>query len=182
MSINEHMNVLPAVELLGLARSRGLDVRTVGDRLIVRGSPDADQQLVQALLSRKKELLHLLQPESESAAAAGSPRPNSGAVLECQGNLVRLAGLNGWLSVADLLPCGTCGGTRFRVAPQRLVCSHCLVLRADEKGAPEVDITVIQGQVRLEAGAPPNDRLENAFGSNAVTSGQLWKLRCTRVR
>lgn len=47
-------------KLLAAALASGLDVFARAGRLVVRGSPQADRSLVQALLSRKREVLTLL--------------------------------------------------------------------------------------------------------------------------
>jgi hypothetical protein len=122
-----------------------LEVVASGDRLVVRGPSDADQALVQAVLARKQELMPLLQREAEQAAvSASSPRVHPVSVRERRGNLIRVDGVEGWLSVRDLGPCGACGGTRFRIGRQRLFCPHCLAPRANERDAAEIELSAIQ--------------------------------------
>jgi hypothetical protein len=153
MSSTEVTQLVSPIDLLSEARRKGLQVVAAGNRLIVRGPPDADQALVRALLACKPELMPLLQREAGTAfGCATAKRVPSGLVRQRRGNLVRLAGLNGWLSIRDLRPCSTCGGTRFRVGRRRLFCANCLQPQTGEYDAAEIDVAAILAHEEMQSG------------------------------
>jgi hypothetical protein len=151
MPSSESTRPVSPANLLLEARAQGLQVIAIGHRLIVRGPADANQALVQALLTCKPELMPLLQREANAGSDSdGCAHPF--VVRERHGNLVRIAGLDGWLSIRDLRPCGDCGGTRFRLGQRRLFCSNCLKPRASEQDAAEIDVVAALAQEEIRAG------------------------------
>jgi hypothetical protein len=58
-------------------------------------------------------------------------------VLERQGHLVRLQGIDGWLDPALLRPCPRCQGRTFRVGRGRIFCTACVPPRSRAEAQSE---------------------------------------------
>lgn len=70
-------------------------------------------------------------------------------IVERSGNLVRLAGSDGWLHVRHLRPCAHCGGTRFRrqVKSWGWYCVNCHPLRRRLVEGPAIDVDEVRRQL-----------------------------------
>jgi len=77
---------MEAEKLLAEARAGGLTVFARGDRLVVRGSRNAEQDLVRALLGRKAELMPLLAADISEERERFEERA---AIAEYDGGLSR---------------------------------------------------------------------------------------------